>query len=146
MVIHPLSIVVLTTWNNVAYIATFYRIISVVCHELVCLVHVAFIVTYRSRSFMMHHQFYTFACSVTLKFFNIKVGIGSYKIKNIIFASSKTVFSTFVPVFYQYFVEGCNEGWEHWFRKSKDYVFDFVTPYPDFNVKELQSYEIKNII
>ena len=37
-------------------------------------------------------------------------------------------------------VEGWNEGWEDWFGKSKDYVFDFVTPYPDFNVKELQSY------
>ena len=37
-------------------------------------------------------------------------------------------------------VEGWNEGWEDWFGKSKDYVFDFVTPYPDFNVKELQNY------
>ncbi len=37
-------------------------------------------------------------------------------------------------------VEGWNQGWEDWFDKSKDYVFDFVTPYPDFNVKELQSY------
>ena len=105
MVIHPLSIVVLTTWNNVAYIATFYRIISVVCHELVCLVHVAFIVTYRSRSFMMHHQFYAFACSVALKFFHIEVGIGSYKIKHIIFAFSEPVFPTFIPAFYQYLVE-----------------------------------------
>jgi hypothetical protein len=37
-------------------------------------------------------------------------------------------------------VEGWNEGWEDWFGKSKDYVFDFVTPYPDFDVKKLQSY------
>ncbi|CAM3951682.1 glycoside hydrolase family 97 protein [Flavobacterium antarcticum] len=37
-------------------------------------------------------------------------------------------------------VEGWNEGWEDWFGKSKDYVFDFVTPYPDFNVKELHEY------
>ncbi|MDR2954721.1 MAG: glycoside hydrolase family 97 protein [Prevotella sp.] len=37
-------------------------------------------------------------------------------------------------------VEGWNIGWEDWFGKSKDYVFDFVTPYPDFNVKELQAY------
>ena len=42
--------------------------------------------------------------------------------------------------FDQVLVEGWNEGWEDWFGKSKDYVFDFVTPYPDFNVKELQSY------
>lgn len=37
-------------------------------------------------------------------------------------------------------VEGWNEGWEDWFGKSKDYVFDFVTAYPDFDVKELHRY------
>jgi hypothetical protein len=37
-------------------------------------------------------------------------------------------------------VEGWNTGWEDWFGKHKDYVFDFVTPYPDFNVQELQQY------
>ncbi|MBV7529176.1 glycoside hydrolase family 97 protein [Chitinophaga sp. sic0106] len=37
-------------------------------------------------------------------------------------------------------VEGWNVGWEDWFGNSKDYVFDFVTPYPDFDVKALQSY------
>ncbi len=37
-------------------------------------------------------------------------------------------------------VEGWNEGWEDWFAMSKDYVFDFVTPYPDFNVAEVRDY------
>ncbi|MDR2926719.1 MAG: glycoside hydrolase family 97 protein [Cytophagaceae bacterium] len=37
-------------------------------------------------------------------------------------------------------VEGWNVGWEDWFGKSKDYVFDFVTPYPDFDVKEIHRY------
>jgi glucan 1,4-alpha-glucosidase len=37
-------------------------------------------------------------------------------------------------------VEGWNVGWEDWFGKSKDYVFDFVTPYPDFNVTEIREY------
>ncbi|MEG1585324.1 MAG: glycoside hydrolase family 97 protein [Bacteroidales bacterium] len=37
-------------------------------------------------------------------------------------------------------VEGWNEGWEDWFGKSKDYVFDFVTPYPDFDPKMLNEY------
>ena len=37
-------------------------------------------------------------------------------------------------------VEGWNIGWEDWFGHSKDYVFDFVTPYPDFDVEELASY------
>ena len=37
-------------------------------------------------------------------------------------------------------VEGWNVGWEDWFGNSKDYVFDFVTPYPDFNVDEIHQY------
>jgi hypothetical protein len=37
-------------------------------------------------------------------------------------------------------VEGWNIGWEDWFGNSKDYVFDFVTPYPDFNVQEVRDY------
>jgi len=37
-------------------------------------------------------------------------------------------------------VEGWNVGWEDWFGKSKDYVFDFVTPYPDFHLTELRDY------
>ena len=37
-------------------------------------------------------------------------------------------------------VEGWNTGWEDWFGQWKEDVFDFVTPYPDFDVKELQQY------
>lgn len=37
-------------------------------------------------------------------------------------------------------VEGWNVGWEDWFGNSKDDVFDFVTPYPDFNVAEIRNY------
>lgn len=37
-------------------------------------------------------------------------------------------------------VEGWNEGWEDWFGHEKDSVFDFVTPYPDFDVKGIHAY------
>lgn len=37
-------------------------------------------------------------------------------------------------------VEGWNVGWESWFGNWKEHVFSFVTPYPDFDVKELTSY------
>ncbi len=42
--------------------------------------------------------------------------------------------------FDQVLVEGWNVGWEDWFGKSKDYVFDFVTPYPDFDIEALNKY------
>jgi hypothetical protein len=37
-------------------------------------------------------------------------------------------------------VEGWNQGWEDWFGHEKDYVFDFLTPYPDFDVKGIHEY------
>lgn len=37
-------------------------------------------------------------------------------------------------------IEGWNEGWEDWFGNSKEYVFDFITPYPDFDIKMLNEY------
>lgn len=37
-------------------------------------------------------------------------------------------------------VEGWNVGWEDWFGKWKENVFDFVTPYPDYDINELQRY------
>ena len=42
--------------------------------------------------------------------------------------------------FDQLLIEGWNEGWEDWCGQSKDYVFDFVTPYPDFDIDELNRY------
>lgn len=40
----------------------------------------------------------------------------------------------------QLLIEGWNIGWEDWIGKEKEYVFDFVTPYPDFDIKVLNDY------
>ncbi|MDR6372924.1 hypothetical protein J2795_004112 [Chryseobacterium bernardetii] len=37
-------------------------------------------------------------------------------------------------------IEGWNVGWEDWFGHSKEFVFDFITPYPDFDIKMLNEY------
>jgi hypothetical protein len=38
-------------------------------------------------------------------------------------------------------VEGWNTGWEHWIGfDDREGVFDFVTPYPDYNLQEVQRY------
>jgi hypothetical protein len=43
-------------------------------------------------------------------------------------------------------IEGWNKGWEDWFGNWKEEVFDFTTPYPDFNIEEVTSYaQSKNI-
>ena len=42
--------------------------------------------------------------------------------------------------FDQLLVEGWNIGWEDWIGNEKDYVFDFVTPMPDFDIDMLNKY------
>ncbi len=43
-------------------------------------------------------------------------------------------------------VEGWNVGWEDWFGNWKEEVFDFTTPYPDFNIQEISDYaKSKNV-
>ena len=37
-------------------------------------------------------------------------------------------------------IEGWNVGWEDWYGKQKDFVFDFLTPYPDFDLPALNRY------
>ena len=37
-------------------------------------------------------------------------------------------------------IEGWNIGWEDWYGKEKDFVFDFLTPYPDFDLPALNNY------
>ena len=40
-------------------------------------------------------------------------------------------------------IEGWNIGWEEWADCNKDYVFDFQTPYPDFDIEALNTYAHK---
>ena len=37
-------------------------------------------------------------------------------------------------------IEGWNIGWEDWYGKQKDFVFDFLSPYPDFDLPALNKY------
>ncbi|MFV8342435.1 glycoside hydrolase family 97 protein [Flavobacterium sp. XS2P39] len=64
---------------------------------------------------------------------NGKHGANNANVKKYIDFASKNGFDAVL-------VEGWNEGWEDWFGHSKDYVFDFLTPYPDFDVKGLHEY------
>jgi hypothetical protein len=70
---------------------------------------------------------------------NGKHGANTENVKKYIDFASKNGFDALL-------VEGWNTGWEDWFGHEKDYVFDFVTPYPDFDVKGIEAYaKSKNI-
>ena len=65
----------------------------------------AFVVASRARSFVVHHQFYTFRMSVFVKRFEVEVGIRGYKIEHIVFFVTKPIFPTYIPTFYKHLVE-----------------------------------------
>jgi len=64
---------------------------------------------------------------------NGKHGANNENVKSYIEFASKHGFD-------QLLVEGWNIGWEDWFGRSKEHVFDFITPYPDFNLPMLRDY------
>ena len=110
VIVHPLSVVMFAAGDDVAYITALYGVVSIVCHKLVGFVHVAFVVAYRSGSFVMHHHFDSFAGCIAVDFLHIEVGIRSHEIKHIVFAVAEPVFPAFVPAFNQYCIEsvsGC---------------------------------------
>ena len=65
----------------------------------------AFVVASRARSFVVHHQFYTFRVSVLIERFEVEVGIRGYKIEHIVFFVTKPVFPTYIPTFYKHLIE-----------------------------------------
>lgn len=70
---------------------------------------------------------------------NGKHAANNTKVKQYIDFASKHGFDALL-------IEGWNAGWEDWFGHSKEFVFDFVTPYPDFDIKMLNDYaHSKNI-
>lgn len=64
---------------------------------------------------------------------NGKHGANNTKVKEYIDFASTNGFDALL-------IEGWNTGWEDWFGHSKEFVFDFITPYPDFDIKMLNDY------
>ena len=64
---------------------------------------------------------------------NGKHAANNEKVKQYIDFASKHGFDALL-------IEGWNTGWEDWFGHSKEFVFDFITPYPDFDIKMLNDY------
>lgn len=69
----------------------------------------------------------------TWEFSSGKHGANTENVKRYIDFASKYKFNGVL-------VEGWNVGWEDWFGNWKEDVFDFITPYPDYNLKELTTY------
>ena len=97
MIVHPLTIVMLSTRNNVTYIAALYRIVSILVHQAVGSIQMTFVITDRGRGLVVHHQAYALAMSIVVKSFEIEVWIGCLEVEDIVLGVSEPVFPTNVP-------------------------------------------------
>ena len=95
----------LATGNHIAYVATLYRIISIFIHQTVGGLHVPLIVTNGSRCFMVHHQTDALGMSIFIQILDVKIGIRSHEIENIILGITEPVFPTRIPTLHQYLVK-----------------------------------------
>ena len=110
VIVHPLSVMMFATRDDISYITALHCIITVVDHKPVSFVHVAFVVADGRRSLMVHHQFNTFTLGICIQHLHIEIGVRSHKVKNIVFGVSEPVFPTFVPTFYQNLVKAVGSG------------------------------------
>ena len=105
MVVHPLSVMMFATRNDIADISTLHSIVAVIYHKLICRIQMTFIVTNRSGCLVMHHQLYSFWLRICIQHFQIEIRIRCNEIKYIIFWFAEPIFPTFVPSFYQYLIK-----------------------------------------
>src|SRR5690554_2244462 len=110
MVHHPLAVMVLTTRNNITYIATLYRIITMVRHKLIGLIHVPLIIAYRTGSLVVHHHTHHYRSRIGVEHYHVKIGIGRHKIKDILLRLTKPTLPAYIPTCYQYGIKAMLSG------------------------------------
>ncbi len=102
---HPLPVMILATRNDPAHITGFNSIVAVLFHELVGIVHSAFVICNRARNLMMHDEFHTFFFSIVLQFFHIEIRIWSHKIEHFFFPFTVPILPSNIPSFHQYTIK-----------------------------------------
>ena len=101
VVVHPLSVVVFTTWYDIAHISALHRVVAVFVHKVVGCIEVAFVVAHRRRCLMVHHQTYTLGMSIVVESLDVEVGIWCLEIEDVVLTVSEPVFPTYVPTLYE---------------------------------------------
>ena len=116
---HTLTVVVLTTWDDVAHVAALDGGVAIVDHELVGLIHMALVVPDRARGLVVHNDLHALALSVVTELSDIEVGIRSDEVEDAILAVTEPVFPTDIPAFDQ-------DGIEAVLRSEVDVFLDVL--------------------
>ena len=105
VVVHRLRIVVVTTWDNVAYITRLHGIITVFVHQVEGFLHMTLVVLRAGGCLVVHQQLHTFRVRIVVEHLNVEVGIRRHKVKNVAFPHVCPIFPTNIPSLYKYLVK-----------------------------------------
>ena len=110
VIVHQLAVVILATWDDVAYITGLHCIITILVHQVEGILQVALVVEGRSGSLVVHHQLDTLGVCVVVEHLDVEVWIWSHEVEDIELLMTEPVLPTFIPTFYQHFLKsvlGC---------------------------------------
>ena len=101
MVHHPLAVVVFTAGKDITHISGFYRVISILVHQLVRFLHMALIVSDRRRAFVVHNQFDALGVRIFIQSLNVEIRIRGLEVKHGIFGIAGPIFPANIPTLHQ---------------------------------------------
>ena len=105
VIVHPLTVMVFASRNDIPYITAFYGGVFVLVHQLIGFIHKTLVVADRRGSFVVHNHLNSFAFGVLVNSFDIKIGVRCLEVEYQIFGMSKPIFPPDVPTFYEYAIK-----------------------------------------
>ena len=107
---HALAVVMLTTGDDVAYVAALDSGVAVVSHKLVRLLHMALVVRDRAGGLVVHDELHALALSVVTELSDVEVGVRSDEVKDTVLAVAEPVFPTDIPALDEDSIEAVLSG------------------------------------
>ena len=105
VIVHQLTVVILTSWDDIAHITCLHGIIAIFVHQVEGILQMTLVVESGRRGLVVHHQLHTLRVCVVVEHLDIEVRIWSHEIEDIEFLMTEPVFPAFVPAFYQHLLQ-----------------------------------------
>ena len=105
VIVHQLAVMILASRDDITHITGLHGIITIFVHQIEGIFQVALVVESCRRCLVVHHQLHALRVSIVVEHLDIEVWIWSHEVEDIELLMTEPVFPTFVPAFYQYFLQ-----------------------------------------
>ena len=105
MVVHRLTVMMVTTWNHITHIACLHSIITIFIHQFISLLDMTLIILRRRTGLMMHHQLHTLGMGIVVERLDVEIRIRCDKIEDVALPHICPVLPSYIPAFHQNLIE-----------------------------------------